>query len=245
VTNLELPDAVRVRFSKTDAEHATHEIRAWLESDIRKAGLHASDILYPRLSYWKSVEPKPLTERQVGLFAAGRALHAIYNEARHGRASVDQGSEWSEDLGIWFSLDDYLTEEDDTPVELKTTRAFQIARTIDDVYDYLRQLAIYMVAKQKLKGVLRVWYLNSKDKAGGTAPKLVSVILEWSRTEFGEYREAIIAVRSAISDAVTRRDPSALPLCPAWMCARDKCPWFEDCKPEGRWTKPRRRKATA
>ncbi len=235
---LVIPDTVQVTRSPKSEQTLTDRCRAWIEREERKPGLHASDLLDPRMAYYKRKFPQALPDRLVNMFIVGKFGHIIVLSAVDGVKGInmesDEGSEWSEDLGIWFSADKTIQG---IPRELKTTRSYYEAKTHKDLELYMKQLGIYMVARNSLIGQLWVLYLNLKDDEGKTAPAWRVFTVKWTKEELEAYRAQIKATAYELNEALEKDDPSSLPLCSAFKCGQGTCGFWNECKPEGRYPK--------
>lgn len=233
---LELPDSLEITRS-TKAEKALLDLgKKWLGQDERKEGLHASDLMDPRQAFFKHTNPLPIQDRLVNIFLVGKIGHVIVlstvDKAKGLNLTSDEGSEWSEEIGIWFSADKTL---DGIPRELKTTRSFFEARTDKDLAMYCEQLGIYMVCRNSTVGQLWILYLNLKDSSGKTAPEWRAYTVKCSEEDLAKYKAQLIDTRKKLTKAIQTYDPSELPLCRKFKCGKDNCEYWEDCQPEGRY----------
>jgi hypothetical protein len=236
-----LPKSLVVTRSRAKERVLNEQMRAWVEGAERAPGVHASDILDPRLAYWRRKQPRPLPARLVWMFATGRILHELWYSARRGLRHLvsDGGPRRSEDLGITFSPDD-CEVIDGRPVEWKTTRSFYAPTTLRDLRVYVEQLLVYMAALDVRTGDLPVLYLNLRDpETRRTEPQVRVFELRVAQHDLDALKTEIRETARALQDALARGDHTALPLCREWKCGRDRCDYFDHCKPEGRW-KPRR-----
>lgn len=234
---IELPPNIQVN-RDADAERGLLDrARTWLEADGGREGkLHASDLLMPRKGYWRVVDPQPLSDREIGLFLVGKVLHAfILSENGKGMVDLrvtDEGSTYSEELGIWYSPDKLGSG---VPVEVKTSRAMYPAKSVEDLEVYLRQLLIYMAAEKSIHGRIVVMYTNAKDESGKTSPQFRVYTVEISREELEAVTLQIRKERDELVDAWRNQNCERLPLCPAWLCHPEQCEWWAKCKPPGRY----------
>lgn len=233
-----VPETVSMTRSPKSEQALVDKCRTWLEREDRKEGLHASDLLDPRMAYYKRKFPVAMPDRLVNMFIVGKFGHIIVLSAVDGVKGInmesDEGSEWSEDLQIWFSADKTING---VPRELKTTRSFYEAKTHKDLELYMKQLGIYMVARKSLVGQLWVLYLNLKDEDGKTAPAWRVFTMKWTQAELDDYRDQIKATAASLNRALKTDDPSELPLCAQFKCGKGTCDFWEECKPEGRYPK--------
>ena len=212
-------------------------LRNWLtqQDSERINGIHASDLLDPRLAYWRKLKPKILTERQVFLFTIGKVLHSLIlaTETHEVDISIsDSGTQ--EALGILFSPDMIV---DQHPVELKTNRSLyapEQEKLIEDFHMYLEQLIIYCVLSQCLIGELWVLYISLKDGSGRTFPGLRCYKVEITEEQFDDMEQQIISTRTALEEAITHQDHTRLELCRTWLCG-ESCAVWHDCQPQGRF----------
>lgn len=219
--------------------------RARIEADnaLRDEGIHASDLLDPRRAYWKYVDPKPLSEREVWLFLIGKLLHhfVIISHTSNSTANntTDLGTQEVE--GILFSPD--MEDDDACPIELKTNRSFWIppeAELQTAYYNYLEQLAIYMVLRNTLVGHLWILHINLRNKQNTkTYPDVRCYTITIPQDKFNVLQQNIFLVRDQLSHALETKDPTNLPLCRQWLCG-DSCPWWNVCKPPGRYNTQKR-----
>lgn len=228
ITHLVLPPSLDVERDHEMEKALYDEARGWLTQETRQEGIHASDLLFPRKGYWRQVDPQPLDQRQVGLFLVGKVLHAFI--LRHDNLAADEGSTYSEALGIWYSPD-----KRNPPTEIKTSRSWYEPKTLSDIETYLHQLLIYLAAENSTEGRLWVLYVNARDEAGRTSPAFRAYRVRLDPEELPAVQLDIRRLRDAIADAVLRRNHKELPLCPEWSCSPKECPWWSRCQPEGRY----------
>lgn len=206
----------------------------------RAEGIHASDLLDPRLAFWAKKRPKPLNERQVYFFTIGKVLHALLIRSQHEEHDPTKSDEGThQELGVLFSPD---MREDGYPIELKTTRAsFEPSpeKLQEEFSHYFEQLAIYMVLMNGLRGELWVLFLNLKDATGRTFPEIRCYRVEVTEEDFYALEREVIRARDMLTHALEINNPSSLPLCRQWKCG-ESCPYWRDCRPPGRWSKSKR-----
>ena len=222
----------------------TEKARAWIDAGNadRLSGIHASDLLDPRLAYWKTIVPKPLTERSIWLFVIGKILHHfvidVHVPGEVNSDTTDTGA--NESNGILFSPD--LEDDDGHPIELKTTRSSSepTDETIRRTYhNYLEQLVIYMVLRNTTRGYLWVLYINLKSRTSQTFPEPRCYEVTMSTEEFLNLEQRIFNTRDLLTTAIDTKNPGILPLCRTWLCG-DSCPWWRECAPAERIDTPRR-----
>jgi hypothetical protein len=239
---LELPDNLEINRSEKSEQVLLDRCREWLTQDERKPGLHASDLLDPRMAYFKRKYPIELPDRLVNMFIVGKFGHIIVLSAVDKVEGIslasDEGSEWSEDLQIWYSADKTING---VPRELKTTRSFFEARTHKDLAMYCEQLLIYMVARKSLVGQLWVLYMNLKDEEGKTAPAWRVFTIKVTKEDLEAYRQQLKKTAASLTEALEEDDPSELPLCRKFKCGKKNCDYWEQCMPEGRYGVPEKK----
>lgn len=231
-----LPEGMKIERSLKSEAALLERGKEWLAQDERTAGLHASDLMDPRLAYFKHKFPMPIADRLVNIFLVGKIGHVIVlstvDKAKGLNVTSDEGSEWSDELGIWFSADKTLQGR---PRELKTTRSFYAAKTYKELDLYNEQLMIYMVARNSLKGQLWILYLNLKDESGKTAPSWRAYNIEVTQQELDEYKAQLIQTRKAIEKALKTDEFQKLPVCRKFKCGEKNCAYWKECQPEGRY----------
>jgi len=233
-----IPDSVEITRSEKSEQVLTDRCRAWLEKDERKEGLHASDLLDPRMAYFKRKYPAPIPDRLVNMFIVGKMGHAVVLSAVDKVEGInlasDEGSVWDEYLGIWYSADKTING---IPRELKTTRSFFEAKTQADLALYLEQLLIYMVCRQSLVGQLWVLYMNLKDSDGKTSPQWRVFTVTITKEDLEAYKRQLKATADGLRAAIASDTFTELPLCRVFKCK--DCEYFNECKPEGRYGVPK------
>lgn len=231
-----LPQSLTVNRDEASEKALYERARTWLAANDRQPGVHASDLLMPLKAYWKTLDPQPWSERETGLFLVGKVLHAfILSTSEASQVDIratDEGSTYSEELGLWYSPDKIGAN---IPVEFKTSRGMYPAKYVQDMETYLIQLLVYMAARRVVEGCLVVYYISAKDESGKTYPQFRVFRVSISPEELEQVVYHVKKLRGDLVDAITRKDPRNLPLCPAWACHPEQCPWWEKCKPPGRY----------
>jgi len=214
------------------------EARKYIEDDNKKrvSGIHASDLLDPRLSYFQTISPQPSSERQIYFYLIGKILHHFVLEVINPeieKTATDHGTK--KELGILYSPDEI--DKAGYPVELKTNRA-NFEPTLDNFQSeyshYLEQLAVYMICENVMTGFLWLLYLNLKDESRRTFPAFRCYKVEMTAEQFKEVEQNIIANRDQLKKAIEERNHRLLPLCRQWKCGTSCIRW-SDCQPEHRW----------
>lgn len=239
---LALPESLNIERSMKSEAALLERGRKWLAQDERKEGLHASDLMDPRQAYFKHTDPRGIQDRLVNVFLVGKIGHVIVlstvDQVKGLNVTSDEGSEWSDELGIWFSADKTLNG---IPRELKTTRSFFEPKTHKDLELYCEQLMIYMVARNSLVGQLWVLYLNLKDKDGKTAPSWRAFTVTVTAEDLAKYKKQLIETRKKLELAIKTHEFEKLPLCRKFKCGAKNCEYWEACKPEGRYGVPEKK----
>jgi len=238
---ISLPASLRLSRNTAAEARLRDASRAWLESQdsSRAEGIHASDLLNPLQAFWKYLEPAPYTDRQVPTFLIGKVLHSFVLGAMEGKVDLsktDTGSTYSEDMGFWYSVD---WDRDGEVAEFKSARFFKEPRTTDDLRAYISQLLLYMAAKNKTEAELWILLLNLRDTSGKTAPAFRAYRLRISEDDLVSLRAVVREHVQLLKNAIAARDPSTLPLCQEYICGYDNCPYWDKCKPAGRYGDPR------
>lgn len=231
-----IPEGVTLGRNKRDERWLLEQSRAWLESGERAKGLHASDLLAIRKAFWRTVDPRPLTDREIGLFLPGKILHAFVLGAAAGTtpdiATSDEGSRFNEELGIWYSPD---WDKSDL-AEFKTARNFVEPTTLEDLDTYIQQLLVYMACEKKLAAKIWVLFLNLRDPVTRrTTPTFRCYEVTASEENLAEVRAHIQSTKADFEQAIATQTWRHLDLCPSWMCGRTNCLWYDKCQPEDRY----------
>lgn len=209
-----------------------------MEKGDRAEGIHASDLLNPLQSYWKRIDPRPLSDRQVTTFLVGKVLHAFILGSPEGPYSLpnieetDGGSKWSEELKLWYSLD--AATPDGAPAEFKSSRALREPKDVKDVDSYVQQTLIYMASTDKCTAELWILLMNLKE-GGRTHPSFRAYTITISTGDMVQLKQAVADRVQLLTTALEQKDPSQLPLCASFICGAKNCPWWAECKPKGRY----------
>ncbi|GEM_PF-1034924 len=206
-------------------KHILSELKAKYERE--RIGIHATDLLWPRLAVFRKLESQELNERDLLYFALG-----------HGEGEVIEAliSDRSEvvviDSDIIHTIDAIVFEGGrPIPVEIKTTRS----KSGDLVKPhYLLQLALYCLALTTNYGYLVILKLNDDEKP------LHAYRITFSEEELGRLFDWREKRRDLIIKALEQQNPS-LALCCwkdpilGWKCKfcpfQDKCREIEEERP--------------
>lgn len=231
-----IPPSIRVARDQQAEGELLSRARQWLAADERESGVHVSDLLMPRRGYWRVVRPRSPLDREIGFFLVGKVLHAFVLHDRAGTPvnlrQTDEGSVYDEDVGVWYSPDRVAG---DVVEEFKTSRSYYEPSALLDIEWYLRQVLLYMALSRKHQGRITVLYLNAKEASGKTSPQFRVYNVKVTAEELEAVRLEARRLRDELMVAVQHRQHRALPLCPDWACAPDRCNWWSDCQPEGRY----------
>ncbi len=237
-----LPPSLKVVRDEHQEVTLLTQARQWIQKDDREPGVHASDLLDLRLAYWRNIKPTEPSEREVWLWLVGRVLHHfVLNIAGGTRNHTDTDTGAHEEFGILYSPDNF---KDGMPIELKTTRAFfepDEDKIVEDFHHYLEQLCIYMVLSNALTGFRWMLFINLRDAAHKTWPEPRCYRVELTQDQFETLEQHISATRDLFLTAQKDRNHKILEPCRAWKCGSDRCVFWGDCKPEGRWPEPRKK----
>lgn len=232
---IELPESLTITRVKRSEESLMKRMREWIEKSDRE-GIHASDLLDPRMAYYNQTSKKPLSDRLVAIFTIGRILHAFVISAVEGKTldwSADGGSFFSKELGIHYSPD---VVKNKIPRELKSSRAFYLPKNKKDLAMYCEQLVIYMAALKQTKGEIWVLFLNARG-TNGTEPCFRCYRVEITKTDLKRITAQLKETREKLEHALKTKNPKELPLCRKFKCGK-ACPAWDECKPEGRYDVP-------
>jgi hypothetical protein len=221
-------------------------LAAYLQSTERERldkTYHVSDLLSPRLAYFKRTDPKPLTRAQLGYFLAGQAHHIIAEIVLKGDDGVSEES-------ITLEVGDHkvIGTPDvmrNTPHEFKTNRRATIPKEPNQ--EYVDQLQMYCAMRGQNSGKIVVFFLCPKRRADNskqTTPELAVWNVEFEEEELRQARKWLGDCALNLTKALKTNDHTALPLCEEWKCgwgargkepAKINCEWYEQCQPQGRY----------
>jgi len=196
-------------------------IEKWLFSEMRqeigkeaREGIHLTDLLTPKKAYWQKIQPEYASDDELLYFLTGRghesAMLAV-SGYQHGDVKERDGITYTPD--IFFNF----------PVEVKTRRAF-LAKDGEETEKYawyIKQLSGYMSLEDIQQGWLIVWCLSEKQDDGWSTKPAVRVYrLTMTQEELNEKKVELRAILALLRASLELKDPSKLPDCPEWMCAR-------------------------
>ena len=242
-----LPASLTVKRSRAAERMLGDAARAWIESEERAPGIHASDLLDARQAIYRKIDPKTLPDRLVNIFLIGKVLHAFVLQTVDGITNVDikttdAGSYFSEKIGITYSPDKIVGGK---VRELKTSRSYKAPDTIEDISHYLEQILVYLASTETRTAQLWVLYLNLRDESTGKLdPCFRGYDVEISEGDLAGLIEFCKSQKELIEKGVNLKDPKVAPLCREWLCNRKLCDWYDQCQPEGRWHEADQNKKT-
>lgn len=229
-----LPASLALKRNTAAERKLTDAARGWVDKDARAEGIHASDLLDIRQAYWRHTDPRPTGDRLVPVFLVGKVLHSFVLGAMEGVVDLDksdEGSAWSEELGIHYSLD---WDKSDI-AEFKTSRAFKDPETVEDLGIYIEQTLIYMAAKGRTTAQLWVLLLNLRDEQRRTAPAFRAYTISISPDDLLSLKTTISEQVTLLNSVLASKEYRTLPLCRTFKCGEGNCDWWSNCQPAGRY----------
>lgn len=231
-----LPESIDVKRNKKIEAKLIDKARDWIESEDRSPGIHASELLDPRLAYWRRKKPMVLPDRLVNTFLVGKVLHAfvigVVEEKPIELKITDAGSRTCDELGIEWSPDFLINGK---VRELKTSRSFYPPKTVDDIAMYIEQALVYMAATDTLESQVWVLYLNLRDEEKRTSPEWRAYDITITKEDLKKIKSAVRKTRIMLQNTLETDEYRALPLCRDWLCSERMCEYWKVCKPEGRY----------
>jgi len=230
-----IPKSLKFVRNKDDEARLLKDARAKLAASQRSPGIHASDLLDPRKTYFRyktGDKEAALTDRDVMIFTVGKVLHAMILGAE------DEGSVHNDDADFDYSVD-YI--DDGIPTELKSTR-MAVPDDRKKLNQYIEQVLIYMASMGSVHGKLWVLFLNHKDETYMTTPVFRCANIKVGKKDLKSLQDELKTTTAQLKASLVSTEPEPwreLPLCRKDWCSRAKCEYFDECKPEDRW-KPKR-----
>jgi len=199
-----------------------HAVRERLQAEER-SGIHVSDLVFPRKSWFTKHYPKPLLDEECLYFIAGRAHHEVVENLIASEEMREVKMEWN---GIVGTVD--CIEGDGYPVEFKTTRAVSPYTPETVPNHYILQLGMYVAmlnqGKNSGTGILVVLYLSQLErKFSGrrrSVPKLSAYPIHYA--DLDSLRGEMVLRKLMLEG------PEAPPMntCEPWLCR--SCRYFEN-----------------
>lgn len=215
------------------------------ELQKERTGIHASDLLAPRLAFYRKLQPLPLTLDEIGYFATGHGHHMFLVTLMANKKHTSQEeSKYSKRYNITYSPDLSALQ-----AEFKTSRLQSIPETEAEcrkMYEeYTKQSLVYAICEQVDKWNLYINFIGLREKYRVLPPRIECYTIHWSQEEIQEGIEWIDTTVKLLAQSLkTKKLNKKLPLCAEFKCYRwdnatkEKkvvCPYFEQCKPEGRY----------
>lgn len=197
--------------------------------------LHISDILNPRLSYFRKKYGNIITDQDVGFFIPGQAFHLFLQQIM-GKEFAEKKLEFDGVLGTADYSGAFLAE-------IKTSRKY----TIPDVpsYHYIEQLMKYMCMSGKLTAKLIVIFFTAGRTWKGDKASTLEIVcwdIDCTQKELDEQKNLISERKVAILETIQDNEFNRLPLCWDFMCfsayknkVTKVCPFYNECQPEDRY----------
>lgn len=203
--------------------------------DEPRTGVHLSDLMSVRSSYYGRVLPLPLTETQIGYFASGRALEDVVARlvgiegaaVPAKRVSVPGlvAGEGRERFGISYRPDFRWGA---SPVEFKSRRAefAEPGREAEKYSHYLEQLRGYCALDDEQMGGLYLFdigggcptcYYTREPSFAFYDVAFLADELEFTRQELQRRRDMFTTALAA----GTVQAGWTLPLCESWKCGKN------------------------
>lgn len=219
-------------------------VREKLQSTDRD-GIHASDLLSPRLSYFRKTQPVPISEDEIGYFATGHGHHYFMVELLTGlKGESQEESKYSEEYGITYSPDIAVSFSEFKTSRLPKEPASE-AEAVKLFEDYAQQSLIYALCEKKDYWNLYVLYIGlRKPKVGIFAPRLRAYRITWTEAELQDGEQWVKETVEDLQQALATNQYDHLPLCAEYKCIRYNhdtgkkepvCPYFTTCKPGERY----------
>ena len=197
-------------------------VRSWLSKE--RFGYHVSDALMcARQHVFKTMNPIPLTEREIELFNYGKSIHKSFADALYyynpTRFKPEYGVEY---MGITGHID-VMDLKKNIPIELKTTQQ----TWINEPKSFnIQQLKWYMALLNSTTGFL-IYHLNIVEN------RWKKFKITMTQTEIHEQRHKLVNEMKSIKFALKSKDAS---LARAiwrdeslnWLCKN--CPFINECK---------------
>jgi hypothetical protein len=173
--------------------------------------IHVSDIVFPRKTYYQVIQGRKVTDKAIGFWFTGKAY----------------GTELQRVLGNQFAeievkVKDFVAHMDYFDGfligEIKTSRKWTIPAHPSP--HYIRQTAYYCAMSDKTRAQIVVIYPTAGRTWKGEGSSTIEIrswALEVPNDSKIEVLRDMVLAKSAIIDALDRRDPSRLPPVPGWL----------------------------
>jgi hypothetical protein len=218
-----------------------------------RTGLHLTALLNPRQTYWRNLEPLPLTDAEVGFFSAGRG-----HEDAVAKMLVSDFVETPEEEidGIHLRPDFLAISDRIIPkgeyAEFKTRRS-NLPKSDEEANDpkkglttYRDQVRRYMALKRRSNMYLIVLSLTegkSRDPLSVSSPVYAVYKETMTDAELTQERDYLISMKILLNSPA---GSDQMPLCWEFLCGKwhralvreggawsyiPKCPYYQKCKP--------------
>lgn len=210
-------------------------IKKYLDSGNRDTSvLHISDILNPRLSYFRHKYVNVVSEDDASMFIPGQAFHLFLQDIM-GSSNSEKKLEFDGVTGTADYCGAFLAE-------IKTSRKYSIPDV--PAPHYLEQLRKYMSMDNKTEAKLIVIYFVAGRKWDGSKPSTLEIVcwdISCTQEELDQEKRIISERKIAIFESIKDDKFDRLPLCWDFMCFGEYqkkitkvCPYYNTCQPEDR-----------
>jgi hypothetical protein len=224
-----------------DAEDKLYSALRTSFGQDERTGVHLSSLLNPRLTYFRKIDPRPLTDQEIGYFVGGRGHEDIISRLLGQDFELTAEEEID---GIHLRPDFVATTDRIIPkgahAEFKTRRSNlpktdELAQTV--FQSYRDQIRGYMALKHHHEMYLIVLSLlegKTKDPLSVSGPVLAVYRETMTDEELMDARDDLYQRKTLLEIGATR----VMPLCWEFMCVKwdkgtlkAKCPYYRQCKP--------------
>jgi hypothetical protein len=206
-----------------------------------RTGVHLSSLLNPRLTHFRKLDPRSLTDQEIGYFVGGRGHEDIISRLLGQDFELTAEEEID---GIHLRPDFVAITDRIIPkgahAEFKTRRSNlpktdELAQTV--FQSYRDQIRGYMALKHQHEMYLIVLSLlegKTKDPMSVSGPVLAVYRETMSENDLNVKSDDILNRKTLLEIGAT----SVMPLCWEFLCVKwdkgvlkDKCPYYAECKP--------------
>ena len=212
-------------------------VRHHNESNRKSDGkIHVGDLLAPRFAYYQIKNGRVMRPEDVDMFIPGTAFHELLQKAM-GQEYAEKAVELENIVGHIDFLKTFV-------VEIKTSRKYTIPEFPEE--HYLAQCKYYMVMADVRLGYIVVIYFTAgrnpwKKKA--STLEVVAWSVEITDEEANDVYNEMLDIKENLEKAISESNPSLIPICKeTWRCLQiyknevtKICPYYEECKPSGRY----------
>lgn len=207
----------------------------------QRLGIHLSSLLNPRQTHFRRLDPRPLTDDEIGYFTAGRGHEDIITRLL---ASDFESTPEEEIDGIHLRPDFVAVTDRVIPkgchAELKTRRSnlpktdqeagYAFKSYLDQVHGYMalkRQETMYLIVLSLTEG-------KTGDPLSKSRPVIAVYKVTLSELELAKIRKDLHARKTLLEIG----NVAVMPLCWEFLCVKwvkrellKKCPYYDQCKP--------------